>query len=497
MLIKAVNENRTDIARFLIENGEPVPTAAHLLHVAVANNNREMVELLLTVCPVDDRNDAGRTPLHLVRSGEMAELLIGHGAAADARDEQGNCPHDTVTDADARTVLRHHYLQLHPVTVPARPAADPVAADDWERRFTVERLTMHDLIPTEDGGENGDPEQAKIRFDDREYRLSRRFFSSFARRMKFSTNVFNYFSPQEFITRVAERKPDLAFQATFDNESGVLLGVTDPDRKLLPAHIACKVIADDPRTRKITYNNGVWEAEMMLDEKFEVPQAGQYYRKLQLNYPVDGLGMPCIYLATMRVVCSNGAVAAVSQFRTDIEVNDESGTHLGKLLKSFSNDYGFSAMSERLIAAQDTVASVNELLTIDSMIAANVSDKNAYRKIHDRLNDIAGDPCYQYAVTSLQSIPRKKQTLMPIACSVNDLLNFCSELTTHHGELLHRPRAFDEKTGQMLAQEFDLEGMYHTHGRPSPDFFLDDLDLGGHRAGESLERERNLVYANE
>ena len=493
MLLKAVTENRTDIVRFLIENGTTVAPGEHPLHVAIANGNFEIVEALLKVCPVDDRDEYGRTPLHLTGSPEMAQLLLARGAAADASDEQGNFPYETANGSAAREVLHRRYMELHPVTVPVVPAADPVAAEDWEHRFTVERITMQDLIPVDDGN---DPEQARIAFNDREYRLSKRFFSSFARRMKFSTNVFNYFSPQEFLARVAERKPEMAFQATFDNHSGLLLGVTDPDRQLLPAHIACKVIADDPRTRKIAYNDGVWVAEMMLDEKFEVPHAGEYYRKLQLNYPVDGLGMPSIYLATMRVVCSNGAVAAVSQFRTDIEVNDESGTHLGKLLKSFSNDYGFSAMSERLIAAQDTVASVNELLNIDALIAANVSDKSAYRVIHDRLNDIAGDPCYQYAVTSLQSIPRKKQTLMPVACSVNDLLNFCSELTTHHGELLHRPRAFDEKAGQMLAQEFDLEGMYHTNGRPSPDFFLDDLALGGHRAGESLERERNLVYEN-
>ena len=494
MLLKAVSENRTDIVRFLIENGTTVAPGEHPLHLAVANNNCEMVEALLSVCSVADRDEAGRTPLHLVRSMEMVDLLLARGAAADARDRSGAYPYDTVENIRIRRVLRDRYFQLHPIQAPALPAAPAITAEDWEHRFTVERITMQDLIPVDDGS---DPEHARIRFNDREYRLSKRFFSSFARRMKFSTNVFNYFSPQEFLGRVAERKPDMAFQATFDDHSGLVLGVTDPDRQLLPAHIACKVIADDPRTRKIAYNDGVWVAEMMLDEKFEVPQAGEYYRKLQLNYPVDGLGMPSIYLATMRVVCSNGAVAAVSQFRTDIEVNDESGTHLGKLLKSFSNDYGFSAMSERLIAAQDTVASVNELLSVDALIAANVSDKSAYRVIHDRLNDVAGDPCYQYAVTSLQSIPRKKQTLMPVACSVNDLLNFCSELTTHHGELLHRPRAFDEKAGQMLAQEFDLEGMYHTNGRPSPDFFLDDLNLGGHRAGESLERERNLVYGND
>ena len=63
-----------------------------------------------------------------------------------------------------------------------------------------------------------------------------------------------------------------------------------------------------------------------------------------------------------------------------------------------------------------------------------------------------------------------------MVCSVNDLLNFCSELTTHHGTLLSNPDAFDVMTGKTLAGELDLEGMYH-YNRNSPAFFLDDLDL--------------------
>ena len=494
MLTRAVKENRTDIAKFLIENGTPVPPEEHLFHVAVANDNPDMMRLLRPFYAVDDHDGVGNTPLHYAASVGVAELLLAWGAPVDCVNPDGAYPHETATAEDVRKILRERYDELHPVRQLPAAAAGNSAPDDWEHRFTIEALSIRDLIPEDD---NSDPEQTTVRFNDREYRFSKRFFSSFARKMKFSTNVFNYFSPQEFLSRVAERHPDLHFQVTFDDHTGQVLGVVDPDKKLLPAHLACKVIAADPRTSRIAYRDGVWEAEMMLDEKFTVPRAGDYYRKLQLNYPVDGVGMPSIYLATVRVMCSNGAVAVSSAFRTDIEVNDESGTHLGKHIKSLSNDYGFSVMGERQIAAQNTVASVNELLNIDALIAANVGDKSAYRKIHDRLNDIAGDPCYRYGVTSLQSISRKKQSLLPVECSVNDLLNVCSELTTHYGELLHRPQAFHEKTGQMLAQEFDLEGMYHSKGDPSPDFFLNDLNLNGHRVAESVERRNNLVYANE
>lgn len=496
MFLKAVLENRLDVVNFLIDNGMTPQPGAHLLHAASEKGFAELMRIMLKYYPVDDRDDRGNTPLHLAGTVEAAQLLLDAGAAVDARNDDRRFPHETAPDADVCELLKARYDAAHPPRVgipPAASAAPAEGAEDWEHRFTLEQLSMRDLVPVED---ENDPEQARIVFNDTEYRLSKRFYASLARKLKFSTNVFKYFSPREFLTRISEREQDLRFQATFDNGSRELLGVTDPDKKLLPAHLACQVIADDPRTKSIAYNDGVWEAELMLDEKFNVPKAGDYYRRLQIRYPVDGISAPSIYLAHMRVICSNGAVAAVASFRTEIEVNDESGMHLGKLLKSFSNDYGFSAMTERLAIAQDTAASVGELLGIDALIAANVGDKDAYRKIHDRLNDIAGDPCYQYGVTSLQSIPRKRQALLPVKCSVNDLLNVCSELTTHYGELLHRPRAFDEKMGQMLSQEFDLEGMYHSHNGNAPDFFLNDLGLGSrHRAGESVERRRNLVVA--
>ena len=491
MLTKAVTENRIDIAGFLLENGLPIPSEAHLLHIAAANDNRDMLALLRRhYSSLDDRDEAGRTPLHLVRSAATAEWLLKRGAQADVCDAQGRFPHEAVSDEAARQLLKECYERLHPEpTALSTRQQEPASPEEWSRRFTMERLTLKELIPINDR----EPDLAKMCFNDREYRFSKRFFSSFARRMKFSTNVFNYFSPQEFLSRVAERKPDISFQVTFDNRDGLVLGVTDPDHKILPPHIVCEFVSADPRTESVSYANGVWEATLQLDETFNVPQAGDYRRKLLLNYPVDGLGMPSISLAVMRQVCRNGMVAAVAQFRTDIEVNDQSGRHLGKLLRSFSNEYGFSALNERLIAAQNTVASVNEFLSIDALLAANISSREMYLKLHDRLNEVAGDPCYQYAVTSLQNIPRKKQALMPVACSVNDLLSFCSELTTHHGRLLSRPRVFDEKAGQMLSQEFDLEGMYHAKDRTSPDFFLADLALGGDRVGRSQARPGNRI----
>ena len=136
---------------------------------------------------------------------------------------------------------------------------------------------------------------------------------------------------------------------------------------------------------------------------------------------------------------------------------------------------------------------MNELLEIDALLQNHVAGKHAYRLLHNRLDEIAGEPCFQYGTTSLNNIPAKKRALLPVNCSVNDLLNFCSELTTHHGNLLNNAVSFDIAAGKILAHEFDLEGMYSRQSQ-SPDFFLKDLDLPTTRTRESFEREESMEF---
>ena len=91
-------------------------------------------------------------------------------------------------------------------------------------------------------------------------------------------------------------------------------------------------------------------------------------------------------------------------------------------------------------------------------------------------------------MTSLRNIHCNEQKMIPVACSVNDLLNFCSELTTHHRGLISCPSAFHEKTGEILENCFDLEEMYFQQDKKVPDFFLEDLDLKGSCANASLDK---------
>ena len=492
-LTKAVRENRYEVAEFLIESGmRPDPEKdAELLYSALENKSMPMIQLLLPFFDLNRPGPDGRTVLFYPQlTKEEAECLIQNGAKADFADPNGTLPYQTATDPETSEYLKELYFELHPVTEYPLAAAGKKQQLDWSERFATTRVTISDLVPVECDPATG---RFKIQFEDRTYETSARFITSFARKLKFSSNIFNYFTAEEVFDRVQQRNPDVAFKVTFDRQDGEILGVVDENKKLLPADIACNVFASDPRVQKIQYSKGVWEAEFQLDETFSVSGDSEYSRKIWVHYPVDGVSMPCVYLSVLRQVCSNGMVALVPGFRTDIEINDESGTHLSRLLRSYNNENGFMALESRLQTAQNTMASVNELLKFENLLTTQISDQASASQLQTRLEEMAGDPCARYETTSLNNIAPKKRSLLPVSCSVNDLFNFCSELTTHHENLISRVDAFNAALGGMLAQEFDLEEMYHNR-QPARAFHLDDMDLTENIMRGSAVRRHNTVF---
>ena len=493
-LKRAVELNNLSVVNFLLESGVSPKEEDHLLHIAVASNFFSLCKILLPICDMDAQDAKGNTPLHYASSVSIAKMLVNYGASADIRNADGLAPYEIVDNKECRDFLEEEYFKLHPQVAVLEVVNDEeVSATDWANRFTQEIVTIQDLVPLNE--KSTSKSDWKLKYSGQEYSVTPRFVSSLAKKLKFSNTIFNFFSPQEVLGRAAEVQPEQEFIATFDNSTNQILGIIERNKKILPPSVGCRIFSEDPRIRSAHYANGIWHGELVLDEVFNIDNSGEYSRKLNIQYPVDGIGMPSIYLAIERQICSNGAVVQVAAFRTDIEINDESGTHLSRLLRSFSNQHGFSALEERIGIAQQTMASVNELIMVDNLLQDYVQDKKSYYKLHNRLYEMAGDPCLVYETTSLNNIPAKKRSLLPVNCAVNDLLNFCSELTTHHGNLLTSSSAFDVAAGRTLAGEFDLEGMYSIN-RKSPDFFLKDLRLSKYKTQEYSDQEQSTEVFN-
>ena len=302
-----------------------------------------------------------------------------------------------------------------------------------------------------------DSDSSKINglvLDGTTYKLSDRFYKTLAAELGIPYGVFGFFTPHEVMTRAAEKLPDLPLRVTVDEN----------------------VLHEDRRLQEVEYGNGVLSALLDLDDPWEVPNDSTYHVRVRCRVPVDGVGMPDMSLATWRQVCSNGAVAETSLFRTKMEIKDNSGEHFRRLLTSFSNPSGVEMLQSKMCTAAGTKASVGEVVLLEGLIRRSVANTRNQMLLRERLYELAENPCVRYGVTDLSNIGMKKRALLPVGCSVADLLNFASELGTHHSELLKPESTLQTFAGTVLSKGFDLEDLY-PNARRTSDFYLRGVDF--------------------
>lgn len=324
-----------------------------------------------------------------------------------------------------------------------------------------------------------DCDETKIKslvIDNSAYKLSDRFYKTLAGELGIPYGVFGFFTPLEVMERAAAKVPDLQLRVTVDTEGRQALGLTQNKGLPMPINYIENVLHNDKRLTGVEYSDGVLSAMLDLDDPWDVPNDSTYGMHVRCRVPVDGVGMPDMSLATWRQVCSNGAVAETSLFRTKMEIKDNSGEHFRRLLASFSNPSGVEMLQERMCNAAETKASVGEVVLLEGLIRRSVANARNQMLLRERLNDVADNPCVRYGVTDLANIGQKKRPLLPVGCSVADLLNFASELGTHHSDLLKSDSTLQSFSGTLLSKGFDLEGLYPHTARTSS-FYLNGINF--------------------
>lgn len=324
-----------------------------------------------------------------------------------------------------------------------------------------------------------DCDETKIKslvIDNSAYKLSDRFYKTLAGELGIPYGVFGFFTPLEVMERAAAKVPDLQLRVTVDTEGRQALGLTQNKGLPMPINYIENILHNDKRLTGVEYSDGVLSAMLDLDDPWDVPNDSTYGMRVRCRVPVDGVGMPDMSLATWRQVCSNGAVAETSLFRTKMEIKDNSGEHFRRLLASFSNPSGVEMLQERMCNAAETKASVGEVVLLEGLIRRSVANARNQMLLRERLNDVADNPCVRYGVTDLANIGQKKRPLLPVGCSVADLLNFASELGTHHSDLLKSDSTLQSFSGTLLSKGFDLEGLYPHTARTSS-FYLNGINF--------------------
>ena len=87
-----------------------------------------------------------------------------------------------------------------------------------------------------------------------------------------------------------------------------------------------------------------------------------------------------------------------------------------------------------------------------------------------KFSEMTGDVSQIYGIANVDSLSAKRQRSLPVRCTVYDLLNFVSELSTHHLRN-EGARTMQAALGTLVSSEFDLEGSIDSFGE-FKDFFV-------------------------
>lgn len=327
-----------------------------------------------------------------------------------------------------------------------------------------------------------------------------RFWGSLQSMFGFSSNVFKYFDHYEVFNRISERSPREKINLTMEvgGNTPTMLAVANPNKATLKYENALELLGNAGINEdEIQYSNGIIQSvhkPMGTGHQFSL-RGDNFENQFALDIPIDGYGNPATYLMLLRLRCTNGAIAMTPAFKSEINIGRKEGIFaLSRVLDGYNNEDGFAALRSRWESAQTSFASLNEvngvyktllrlgnkggvasMTTIDSATGNPVSlEETADQSLIGRFNRMVGDPGEMYGIANLDGMSVKKQRSLPAKCDMYSLLNFVTEVATHHANP-NAARALQALQGELVTGEYDLEGT-RTKGEDWRTFMLTDSE---------------------
>jgi hypothetical protein len=322
----------------------------------------------------------------------------------------------------------------------------------------------------------------KIEIDGQAAHPTSRFWNSLYSMYGFNGAFFKYFSHDEVFTRLQERDDDREIRVCVESDNGVdkLLACTNPNSGLI-TYDELMDLTSTLGGDKVRYANGVVEScHKPAVGAGDVSIGGdQFTPHVTLSAPIDGYGLPSLYLSLLRQVCSNGLVAMDKAFQSRISVGKKDGNvsySIARHLQGYGNDEGYSAIRQRISSSQTSRASLFEVTdlynaisrvkenissvapedTAGSMVQQEYGMSNRF-SVSRSLVNLAGDVSSLYGLASTSMVNTKKLKTLPAKCSVYDLINFATEVATHHSDTT-AARRLHGWVGGLISNEYDLEG---------------------------------------
>jgi len=304
--------------------------------------------------------------------------------------------------------------------------------------------------------------RALVDIDGEHCRVTDRFWKSIFTRYRFGASTFRYFHPQEVFARIRDVSRSDTLRVAIERRTGrppTALAASRPDGRA----VTIDEVAEIARTHG---GAGACYAEGMVTCTF-TPRSGEqalaighddFANRFTLDVPIDGFGLPRIHVALLRLVCENGAVAMHRVFASDIPASRNPLHTLRRAVECFDHGDGFAAIRERFAAAQTSWASVREAHSLYRAICKMKTTAGAARtRLLEDFDRVTGRIQEFYGLTNVDTLPVRRQRLLPVKCRVYDLLNFASEVATHVAAQ-DDVRPLQSWIGTRLADEFDLEG---------------------------------------
>ncbi len=362
--------------------------------------------------------------------------------------------------------------------------------------FEYDSATINAMsVITEIDDKTGRKKATGMNVADRVVNVTPRFWGSFFARYGISNSIFKYYDHAEVFERIAEKDNSELRTCieTDDNGNEHLLAISSLTSPILTYEDLSEIIQQ--------YSGESAQYSMGMMESLHRPSVGgtssttvlgdAFEHRYLMTAPIDGYGLPNLYLALLRQVCSNGMVAMTKMFKSSLAMGkkDESVNYIIKrALEGFNNEEGYVALKDRVTSAGQSWASVREsedlyakllklyvgpiseaevlsstphpngvmpkLLT--GTTARNKAAIETASPILNAFQEMTGDTTRLYGVTNTASISEKKQRVLPVKCKVYDLINFATEVATHHAGP-RGARLINGWVGELIGREYDLE----------------------------------------
>lgn len=320
-----------------------------------------------------------------------------------------------------------------------------------------------------------------------------RFWNSLFSKYGINSSIFKYYSYNEVFERISDKSSNDRMRLCIDRTKAnpTALAVSSPTKPTI-SHDNLMELLESYDGDKLAYNEGIIESThtpRIGGDGFSL-KGDTFNNQFVLQCPIDGYGSPNIYLSMLRQVCSNGMIAMSRAFRSTLNLgkgDTDVRPTIIRALEGFNNDEGYAALRQRLASSTESWASVYEANSlykvlvklhnrnmlkqeqgvegsvVDAMLSNDkpaadwfLSDtmKTPLLKAFHRLT---GDTSLLYGLASLDALSNKRQRTLPTRATVYDLVNFATEVSTHHATV-EGSRQVGAWVGELVTSEFDLEG---------------------------------------